>query len=224
MWKNRLQEWCQSRRVGLPAYNTAPAGLGGRASTVTVEGLPPMHGTGCGKKVAAEQDAARQACMLLDRITAADERVAVDAVRVGSVGASTNAADERVGLSRPAGVTVHVDADQVSFVDDALVAAHPDVHFSFYCAHGANLPHVRRACAHGNATQLHAPRPLPNMADVMICIAVARRPCGAAALIVSRDKMLFNLTELLDNVAYVSTREQLEEWLRPDSGGTLMAG
>lgn len=211
MWKNRLQEWCQSRRVALPAYTTSPT-AGGWTSTVTVEGLPCMHGTGGGKKVAAEQDAARQACLLLDRIDAA-------------AGQSGEAPSGAAPVDSTLAATVFVDGDQISFVDDALVAAHPDVQFTFYCAHGAHLPHVRRACARPNARQLHAPSPLPNMADVMICIDVARRPPGAPpALIVSRDKMLFNLTELVDNVAYVSTREQLAEWLRPGSGGTLMAG
>lgn len=194
MWKNRLQEWCQRGGRALPVYDTRahPAGW---TCTVTVQGLPPATAEAAGKKVAAEQAAAQQACELLHSVAPAVPRPGWDP-------------DTRWGT------VVFVDADHIAFVDEAAVRAHATVAFALYHAFGAHLPHVQRLGGYGNVAVRGAPAPAPDMADCMICIDVAQTPRATRCVVVSRDRLLYNLAVLLPNVVYVATAAQLREALQ----------
>jgi hypothetical protein len=194
MWKNRLQEWCQKSGRPLPAYDTraCPAGW---TCTVTVQGLPPATAEAAGRKVAAEQAAAEQACGLLHSI-------ALCAPRPGKRPDAWDAVTRW-------GTVVFVDADHIAFVDEATVCRHATVAFAFYHAFGAHLPHVQSLGGYANVAVRGAPAPAADMADCMICIDVARAPADTRCVVVSRDKLLYNLVALLPNVVYASTAEQL---------------
>ena len=104
---------------------------------------------------------------------------------------------------------VFVDADHISFVDSELVSSFDNVDFRFYYAFGANLPYLQRLSGFTNVSRFQAPCPVSDIADVMICIDIAQTPREKRCIVVSKDKMLYNLSLLLDNVVYLSTKEQL---------------
>jgi len=204
MWKNRLQGFCQQHGYPLPVYNTQPVQQTSDYNktpewccTVKVHALPEESGVATGKKVNAEQEAARKLCMLVDRIESSNYPPI------------TTKDDSTYAYER----VVFVDADHISFIDSDMVATFQQVEFRFYFAFGANLPYLQRVCDFPNVSQFQAPCPASDIADVMICIDVAQTSRDTHCTVVSKDKMLYSLSLLLENVAYLSTKEQLKDVL-----------
>lgn len=207
MWKNKLQEFCQKHAFPLPVYNTQLMKEGSITnnnipewcSSVKVQSLAEETGVASGKKIFAEQEAARKLCLLLDRIE------------------SPNSSSKQVTCRRPANkndkTVIFVDADHISFIDTDMVTSCEEVEFRFYFAFGANLPHLQRLRDLPNVSQFQAPCPVSDIADVMICIDVAQTSRDTHCIVLSKDKMLYNLSLLLSNVTYLSTREQFYKCL-----------
>ena len=236
--KNALQEFCQQHGLPLPVYSTQRSGdaFDDHAPrwdcTVTVAGMLQESVTGVpGKKVDAQQMAARQALQtFLHKNHVAGPSRHDQSVSTGvpdSLLSATFArrpphtaasATVRDAMPRPDSMTVRilvmVDADQIAFVDAHVCANLPSVTFRMYHAHGANLPHIRACEQLANVTVLGAPQPVSDMADTMITIDAARTSPHQPVIIVSRDKALYNVALLLDNVEYVSTLRDLAIKLR----------
>lgn len=235
--KNTLQEFCQQHGLPLPVYSTQRSGdaFDDHAPrwdcTVAVAGLLQESVTAVpGKKVHAQQMAARQALQTLvhkNHVAGAsrhDHSVSTgvpDSLLSGTLSQQSPRVASfvsAIAMPRPdpicARILVMVDADQIAFVDAHVCANLPSVTFRMYHAHGANLPHIRACEQLANVTVLGAPQPVSDMADTMITIDAARTPPRQPVIIVSRDKALYNVALLLDNVEYVSTLQDLAIKLR----------
>jgi len=214
--KNQLQEYCQEHGYPLPRYETKrdPTHSADHTpcwtSTVSIGGvLSETVANWSGKKVSAEKEVARVA---LERFT-----------RGAATYSSSNAQPLNIGGERPAHAPsqvaksppgtmlalVMVDADQIAFVDARVCGNLPSVMFRMYHAHGANLPHIKACETLSNVTVLAAPHHVADMADTMMTIDAARTLPNQPVVIVSRDKALYNVALLLENVQYVSTLHDL---------------
>jgi SAM-dependent methyltransferase len=115
-----------------------------------------------------------------------------------------------------ADLTVHVDADHISFVTHQVTRLYRSVYFIFYCGHGAELSHLKHFEASDTNTEIRRGRlPMKNLADSMILTSVATLnhilPKGPQ-LVVSRDATVFHAEVLFPQTTQcVATQARFKE-------------
>ena len=204
-----LQEYEQQRGRAPPTFSTQDLLDRWRVTVKFATASHPLamndgvyetdeHKSVCAKKKDAERNVARH---LLLRLTTSSSA----SVPPPQQCENTATTSHLEAVEKQYTIRAYIDVDNAHWVAK-IVGQYPQVFFHFYASCGTSPPLPKSDASNYSWVQLKVPG--DNLVDAKIIIDVAQQVASlddqTVTIVVSRDKLLYNLSLLLPNVVYVA--------------------